>query len=374
MEKCKCSFPGGCPWHGVVTDQAQYEQCQHGVTPTGAASCVYLGDKTNDTHRRVDQPIYKCAHFGRATLTKNRGGFHNCSDCALKQLDAHKLQLGSSFLDPLRIIDSHGTETHSLRIMLNGGAAFLVCGGPSLNTVDFMRLRERGVFSLGVNNVAGYAPVSAFVCSDPPLKFHSSIFFDPKIMKFLPTPKLSRGRGKLRVKENGKFETSPLQTPDCPNTWGFERRSWLSCDHTWFTQNSAAWGNHKEGVERIGEEKTVNTMFLGLRVLQYLGARTIFLLGVDFNMDPAKGLKENYSFGENRDTGACHSNNNQYEVASDWLLRLKPVFERFGFKTYNCNQRSHLRAFEYVDFETALEKCRGRVLHEPLDLEGWYVK
>jgi len=262
-----------------------------------------------------------------------------------------------------------------LRNLLNGGAAFLVCGGPSVKTVPYQKLRERGIFSMGVNNVAGYVPVSAFTCSDPPMKFHSGIFLDPKIIKFLPTPKMRRNRGRLRKKNpDGTFQQIDTSTAEAPNCWGYERRSWLSVDDSWFTETSAAWGNHDMGVKKTGEEKTVNTMFLALRLLQYLGARKVFLLGVDFVMDPSKGLYSNYAFGEERDIGACDANNRQYGIANDWFIRLKPIFEKYGFQVYNCNKHSHLRAFPYVDFFTALKVCRGQVPLEPFDLKGWYKK
>lgn len=339
---------------------------------------MYLGRATAETKRRLNQTIYECSLLGRCTLKSNRNDLQACENCHHKETQSANLP-HANWLDPLRITNRTGKETTSiLRNFLAGGAAFLVCGGPSLNQIDYTRLGERGIFALGVNNVSGYVPVSAFVCSDPPSKFHSGIFLDPKIMKFLPTPKLKKSRGKLREKvtvdQGGIFREMHKTTADCPNVWGFERRSWLACDHTWFTENSAAWGNHNDGVERTGEEKTANTMFLGLRILQYLGAKKIFLLGVDFKMDETKGLHDNYSFGEKRDVGACVSNNRQYIVAENWLTRLRPMFEKFGFRTYNCNPTSNLRAFEYVPFEIALEVCRGKVPQEPFDLQDWYTK
>lgn len=372
---CKCDLPGGCPWHGVITDGASFETCQKEDRQTATEpACIYLRQRTHEVKRRNDQPIYECSLYGRCTLLANRVGLAACSQCRERATDVTQLP-HKQWLDPLRITDRMGKQdTTILRNYLSGGSAFLVCGGPSLNQVDYQRLRERGIFSLGVNNVTGYVPCSAFVCSDPPSKFHSGIFFDPKIMKFLPTPKLRKNRGKLRLKTPQGFVDAQRTTAECPNVWGFERRSWLSCDATWFTENSAAWGNHDHGVDKTGEPKTVNTMFLGLRILQYLGAKKIFLLGVDFNMDPDKGLHGNYCFGEKRDEGAIRSNNNQYSVANVWLSRLRPIFEQFGFRTYNCHQSSHLRAFDYVPFEAALECCRGQVPPEPFDLEGWYEK
>lgn len=373
--KCCCDKPGHCPWHDSITTADSFLACQEGFLPIASKPCIYLGSLTDHHRRRVDLPIYECRQHGLCTLTPNRGGLPNCKDCKqYHRLDNPKLS--NDFLDPLLVTTRDGNRTHALRNHLAGGSAFLVCGGPSINQLDYKRLSERGVFSLGVNNVCGYVPVSAFVCSDPPSKFHSSIFFDPKIIKLLPTPKLRENRGKLRRKiGEAKFEwIDKITTGDCPNTWGFERRSWMAPDETWFTEPGAPWGNHEAGTRKTKQPKTVNTMLLGLRMLQYLGARRIFLLGVDFKMDPLAELHANYSFGEQRDESAINSNNNQYQVVNNWLIQLRPIFEKFGFYTYNCNPTSCLRAFDYVPFEAALECCRGRVEKEPYDLEGWYAK
>jgi hypothetical protein len=278
------------------------------------------------------------------------------------------------FQDPLRVTDRQGNDTSVLKNMLCDGNAFLVCGGPSTKQVDFMQLKERGIFSLGVNNVAAFVPVSAFVCSDPPSKFWDGIFKDPKVMKFLPTPKLRGRRSRIRErKADGEFISTKKSTAAMPNVWGFERRSWLMPDDTWFLSSGAAWGNHSNGVKRTGEEKSVCTMLLGLRLLQYLGAKRVFLLGVDFWMDPKRDKHDNYSFGEERDEGACNSNNNIYRVVNDWLIRLRPVFEKYGFETYNTYEHSRLRAFDYCPFEDALELCRAVPAESP-DLAGWYKK
>lgn len=374
--RCACDHIGVCTNHQSVTDEKAFADCALGIppTPTNPPPCVYLGKRTASYRRRIPQPIYACYKFGECTLTKNGGRLPACEGCR-DYLNTESENLSTDFKDSLRVFDREGNQTHCLRNMLNGGAAFLVCGGPSLRKLDYQRLKERGVFALGINNVAGWAPVSAFICSDPPSKFHSGIFLDPKIMCFLPTPKLRGNRAKLRSKnENGGFDWLDERTCDCPNVWGFERRSWLACNDTWFTEPSAAWGNHQQGVEKTGEPKTVNTMFLGLRILQYLGARIIFLLGVDFFMDPAADLKDNYAFGEHRTGDAVKTNNAQYIVAADWLTRLRPIFEKYGFTIYNCNPNSHLRAFDYVPYDFALQVCKGKIPPEPWDLEGWYVK
>jgi len=256
---------------------------------------------------------------------------------------------------------------------LAGRAVFLLGGGPSANDLPLERLRRRGVWSLAVNNMAGHRIVrpQAFVCSDPPSKFSHSIWFDPGIMKFVPVPKLSGSRGKLREKKNGQFFDSSKKVCDCPNVWGFERESWLSPDDSFFLSEKALWGNHDSGVRKTGQPKTVCTVLLALRILYYLGARRIFLVGVDFRMSFGKG----YAFEQDRTKEAVESNNNQFSIVNKWLCEMeaKGVFKRFGLEIYNCYQFSGLRAFPFVPFSEALEVVTEGVEEFP-DLSGWYEK
>ncbi len=387
---CKCDSVGHCAFYNVVSSRETHKHCRGGGGPPesdGTAPCVYLG-KLNEENKwpKANHPVYECPHHGHCTRFPNRKhtGLKDCSKCE-DYVTADSPDLSYKFLDPLTVTDRNRNKTNILRGMLKNRAAFLVCGGPSLKEVDVSRLADRGVFALGVNNVAAYTPegmdplkmpptVSAFVCSDPPSKFHDGIWLDPKIMKFVPIPKLKGNRGNLRTCHGqGRYEELGLRTSECPNVWGFDRKSWLSCDHQWFTNTRASWGNQKEGHAKLGEPRCANTTFLGLRLLHYLGVKVVFLLGVDFYMVPEAELHANYAFGEQRDAGAIRSNNRHYEISNDWFKRLRPVFERFGFQTFNCNKNSHLRAFPYVSYERALEICQS-TMPTNWEIKDWYIK
>ena len=287
------------------------------------------------------------------------------------------------WVDPLVIWNRFMEPTTALRNILAGRDVFLAGGGPSANTHPLEQLNLRGTWTMCVNNMAGHHRFRphAFVCTDPPEKFCDSIWLDPQIMKFIPDAKLEGGRAKIRTKkQDGTFVPTErngqqIFTRDCPNTWGVKRRKWMFCDDTFFTDDAAPNGNYSEGVAKTGERKTICTMLFAIRILRHLGARRVFLIGVDFKMDPTKEAHENYAFGELRDPGACHSNNSQYVIVNDWLVRLQAagVFAKFGMELYNCNQFSGLKAFPYVPFETALKFVRDGVEQTP-SLAGWYVK
>ena len=297
--------------------------------------------------------------------------------------------MAEEWVDPLAMQDRRGKPTDALRDMLGGRSVFLACGGPSTKQLPLVELAKKGCWTLAINNMAAHPQIrpQAFVCSDPPSKFHHNIWRDPAIMKLLPKPKLMGGRGRsgMRVKTGTHMEgdelvhdfepmrigKARLKTRDMPNAWGFDRRSWLAVDDTFFTETSAAWGNHDAGVARTGEAKTVCTMLLGMRLLRYMGAGRVFLIGVDFFMSPTKG----YSFPQGRNDGASVSNNRQFRIVNDWLERFEEmgIFRKYGIEFYNCNPHSGLRAFPHVDFHDAVADATDGIDQKP-DLSGWYEK
>jgi hypothetical protein len=278
--------------------------------------------------------------------------------------------------DPLFVTDRHKNPVgHILRDLWRPNPGFLVCGGPSLKQLDLGFLRERGIVSMGVNNVSGYAPVRAMTFSDPPEKFHHGIFFDPAIMKLVPCPKLGK---RVRAKRpDGTFGFTSLRVMDCPNVWGYHRNSIWDVPR-FLTSEEATWGNGKKGVDQNGREHILFTFFLGLRLLHYLGCPQVYLLGVDFSMSPDPGTgPSGYAFNEQRSEGAARGNNASYRKANEMCHELRPVFDAAGFGVYNCNPDSRLTAFDYVPLETAIANARALVPPEPWPedaLWGWYAK
>lgn len=337
------------------------------MTASPPYSCIYRGNQSGE---QAGQPLYPCQLYGQCAMT-HLDGLPACDSC-LARLPPDAADLAVKWLDPLSLIDGTRAPTHALRGFLRGGSAFLLCGGPSIKWLPLETLNRRGCWTMAVNNVAGgRLRPQAFVCSDPPLKFSHCIWRDPAIMKFVPSIKLKRkGKGTLRRKlADGTFVNMEGGTISCPNTWGFLRRSWMKPDSSFFTTNDAAWGNHNDGVQATGEDKTVCTMLLGLRLLRYLGARRIFLLGADFYMQPGDG----YGFAQQRTLAAAASNNAQFATVNAWLCRMQTagVFKRFGVDIYNCYQTSSLRAFPYVSFGEAVEVACAGIEAVP-DLAGWY--
>lgn len=301
-------------------------------------------------------------------------GQSNCENNCPAFLSITQKDFPQKWVDPLMVLDHQRAQTTALRNMLAGGSAFLLCGGPSANEQPLELLSQRGIWSLAVNNMAGHARVrpQAFICADPPSKFSHSIWLDPAIMKFVPTPKMNGKRSKLRKKlPDGSFAELDRTVAGCPNVWGFKRNSWLMPNDQFFRTDGACWGNHQAGVEATGQAKTVCTMLLALRILYYLGARIIYLVGVDFRMSHDQG----YSFGASKTTPAADSNNEQYKVVNGYLCEMvkNNTFQQFGLSVYNTYQLSGLRAFPYVPFEDAVKQAVGIVEAVP-NLLAYYDK
>ena len=340
--------------------------------------CAYLGPETGRLHDETF-PLRVCRRHGECCESADAQRIPCCPRCndRLPQADP---EFARKWRDPLVMFNRELKQCDSLRNLLAGRSAFLACGGPSANDLPLEELNRRGVWTLAVNNMAGHARfrANAFVCADPPMKFSHSIWHDPAIIKLVPRSKMTGQRARIRRKApDGTFSQISLgrkqwaTTADCPNVWGFSRRSWLRPDDSFFTEPDAAWGNHNSGVGMTAEPKTVSTLLLALRLMRYLGARRVFLVGVDFGMSETRG----YAFPQARTADACAANNRQYEVQNAWLCRMAEagLFEKYGMEVFNTFGYSRLRAFPYVPFETALEDVRGDVEETP-DTFGWYEK
>jgi len=184
------------------------------------------------------------------------------------------------------------------------------------------------------------------------------------MMTFAPHAKLNK---QIRAKlPGGKFQFLSMRVADCPNTYGFARRTTFN-QETFLTDWFAHWGyGGKAGPERPFSR--IATMLLGLRLMHYLGCPRVYLLGVD--LDKKSQLPgEAYCFEERGSGGGRHLlKENLY------AHMLRPVFDSVGWNVYNCNNESKCDAFDYVPFEMALEDCKAAVPDEPFSLAEWYVK
>ena len=261
-------------------------------------------------------------------------------------------------IDPLKVHNRDREIVTGLEGLWRPSNAFLVGSGPSFTSMRARTLEKRGVASMGINNAAGFVRTSAMVFSDPVKKFHHGIFFDPTIIKFCPLKKLSN---RIRAKVGDKFETTRHHLRDCPCVFGFATKKIFNPGDFFFTE-WASVGSRESGMF---------TMFLGLRLLHFLGVRRVFLVGVDFNMPE----EQHYCYGSREQMEDFRQGNNEkYPLIAKMLNDLKNTsFKAAKFEVYNCNEDSRLSCFPYVPFIDAVGLCRGLTPEVP-NLEGWYRK
>ena len=235
---------------------------------------------------------------------------------------------------------------------------FLVCGGPSLQTLDLSHLQLPGVVSMGVNNAASYARTTAMTFGDPQWKFHGSLFLDPKCMCFAPTGKLER---LVRVRlHDGHFRFLNRRLRECPAVYGLPRTGKFEAA-TFLTDTYAHWG--KGGKHEDREFTRLASMLLGVRLLHYLGCKTIYMLGVDFWMPEDGG----YAWGGPRTSG-----NKIWWKIDSMLKEVRTVLEASDTSVYNCNPRSKCEAFDHVSYPDALRHARSMFEDQSENLEEWY--
>ena len=261
--------------------------------------------------------------------------------------------------DPLNLYGRDRSPTTALKGLYAPSNAFLVGSGISLTPMGARALERRGVACLGINNAAGFVRCSAMVFSDPVKKFHHGIFFDPTILKFAPTKKMGQ---LVRAKVGDEFKLTPYRLRDCPSVFSFDTQKKFD-PATFLDTPYASVGSKESGMF---------TLFLGLRLLHYLGVKRVFLAGVDFWMDPDK----HYCYGEREQIEDFRlGNNEKYPLIGRMLEELRySSFENTEFEVFNTNSESRLSCFPYVPFIEALDLCRGLVPKEPFDLTGWYDK
>jgi hypothetical protein len=243
-----------------------------------------------------------------------------------------------------------------------GSKIFLVCGGPSLNNLDLTLLNNRGVMSMALNNSWVKFKPDFWIGFDSPGRFHDGGWMDPSIMKIVPW---HRRLEPLSHRVGGQLKPSGLKPVDAPNCWFLSNKTDFNED-TWFTEKHANWGGAVAG---LNPEKGFRVSMLGaLRTLYYLGFQEVYLLGCDWEM-PLNMDKEAYAWEENREQQVRDKNNGMYSWIEQVLKKLQPGFERANFQIFNCNRRSKLSLFPFIDYSEAIERCS---LPELENTRGWY--
>ncbi len=231
-------------------------------------------------------------------------------------------------------------DGHSVPLgdVMRGCAAFLIAGGPSFASVDRALLETPGCLTMGLNNSAKTFRPCLWCSVDDPSHFMKSIWLDPRILKFVPAE-----HARKPIFDNEAWQTSGILVGDCPNVLFYRRNERFDADR-FLTEETINWGDHA----RHGGGRSV--MLPALRLLHFLGVRTVYLLGVDFRMT----ADSTYHFEQDRSQGSIVGNTKTYHLMTQRFRALLPSFEEAGFAVYNCNPESALDVFPFVTLKEAI--------------------
>jgi len=365
-------------------------------------NCQHIGKPTGTTQTDFGmQPEFACSHPHRRA-TQQLTTLPRCMTCA-DYLPRH--DLASPTASPPTqatpsecrhprgvIVDRWGVDA-GIADLYMGCAAFLVLGGPSTRKQDLSVLAARGCLIMSVNNSPAVLPTEPFPIrphvwthTDPTGKFCWDIWADPGVLKLTPVKEWKSKRKPhkkkgifYRDKSSGELEQIPGQTAwGMPGILGFHRNAEFRPDD-WLFEGTVNRGNdiqHATGEKKgkkVGEPNghphCINTMFAAVRLAFYLGIKTLYLIGADFNMD----ANNPYGFSQAKSAGGVGGNNKSYASMNVMFNSLKPHFDSAGFTVINCTPNSGLYVFDSMVLNDAVDLVTNDFEQE-MKTDGWYNK
>ena len=269
------------------------------------------------------------------------------------------------YLQPPPMLFSRDGHNLFLGDMYRGAAAFLVCSGPSLVKHDLTKLQQRGVATLAVNNAATVVRPTLWCSVDDPGNFSEAIWHDPGITKFVPLCHMEKTF--MERDGAGQLKPSSLKVGDMPAVFGY-RRNEDFVPEQFLVEDTFNWGNHGKRTDSLGNQGSRSVMYVAIRMLHYLGVRTIYLLGCDFKMEQGR---QNYAFPQDRSPSSVKGNNESYRVLNNRLKALLPHFAEAGLSIFNCTPESGLTVFPYKSYERAIQEATATI-PEAINTEGMY--
>ena len=233
-------------------------------------------------------------------------------------------------------------------------AVFIVAGGPTLSEMNLDLLNRPGIMTFGLNNSPSVFRTNMQVSVDQPSKFLTSVWEDPRIMKFCKEQWANNILWDAKTKDFGSKKVS-----ECPNVVYWEGRTYNSPDawnESWFDESHVIYGNSgtfkdENGVKQHGGGGR-SVMVAAIKLSYLLGFRRVYLLGSTFLMTATKA----YGFEQEVWESKVDRNNEQYGLMMSRFTRLIPGMKKRGFEIHNCDPGSFLTLFPWMTLEDAIEK------------------
>ncbi len=208
-------------------------------------------------------------------------------------------------------------------------AAFLMGRGWSATLAKRQMVAAAGIPVMAINDFPEDGPTPKFWCSgDPPSYFGERIWTNPDIIKFCAMTT----RNLMRPRVDAYHPA--LKTRDAPNVHYFHATQNCTDVESWLHTPWLNWGSSlcSADVPQLHTAAARSSMLIGLRLLWHLGFREVYLLGCDC-------------------TPHHHKFPKYWEAIFHHLEQIKPAFDRFCYKVYQTNPDSHLRTFEFANFD-----------------------
>lgn len=272
---------------------------------------------------------------------------------------------GSHAAKPSALLFTSQGSAVQLQGMYRSRSAFLLAGGPSLTSNDLSLLAARGILTCALNNAAAVYRPHLWISVDSAGNFVDSIWRDPGIMKFIPA---HRFQDKLVARNDTEsLYVCDDRVENMPAVFGFHLNAEFRPE-AWLYEDTVNFGNEAHIFDADGNSGGRSVMYVALRLLFYLGVRRLYLLGCDFHMTPHK---PNYSFPQDRTRASVFNNNNTYRIFNHRMRLLKPYFQAEQFEILNCTEGSHLTAFPFVSFASAIQDATRNIPQNPVT-DGMY--
>lgn len=336
--------------------------------PQKEQPCIHLGpvlfqvDCNTCPRETIKVDVRACQLHGACTRRDVRTGYRGCSGCPDKRTTPKPIAPPQP--DPTAVlpdpggwlVNADGKQADVLANLYKGRSCFLLCGGPSLAEMPLHDLNQPGILTAAVNNCAVLHRPNLWFCVDKPSSFHENILRDPGVMKFI---KRKHSHHQVRTHNGQRWVETPDRIVKLPNVWFYDYQdgwpsNFLTAKPTWGTSNH----NDPQGK---GQR---SVMLIALRMLYWLGVRTVYLIGADFHMR----TEQPYAFSESKGEPACHSNNKKFARLNQWFRDLQPHFAAHGFKVLNATNGGNCDAFERIDFAEAIRQSRREF---PAELKTW---
>lgn len=216
-------------------------------------------------------------------------------------------------------------------------AAVLLGRGESATLAKCKAIAKAGIPVLAINDVRKGWPKPRYWCSgDPPGYFSERIWTDPDIMKFIG----------LHNKENvrprdGAYEPKKVAR-EAPNVFFFHQATDNTDAEHWLFHPFVSWGT-TIGCENCPKQlyekgAARSSMLIGLKLLFFLGYRDVYLVGCDC-------------------APHHHPESAYWETIFHLTDSVGQHFKQWGYHVMQTNRDSHLRCFDFVDFDEALRKA-----------------